>query len=366
MQNLQYNYLIVGAGFYGSIMARELALKGYRVKVIDKRNHVGGNAYTERIEDIDVHRYGAHIFHTNEKWIWDYINQFGEFNNFKNSPIACSNGKMYSLPFNMWTFHQLWGVKTPEEAQAKIESQRFTGKVTNLEEQALSMVGKDIYETLIKEYTTKQWGKDPKELPASIIKRLPVRFTWDNNYFNDKYQGIPVEGYTRLFNKMLDHPNIDVELGIDYFEDRDYSNSRAEKIIYTGPIDRFFDYKHGKLEYRSLKFVHKTIEDSDFQGNAVINYNDEKYDYTRIIEHKHFNNTGQKNTVITVEYPAWYTGYNEPYYPINDEKNSKIYNLYKKDANKMYNVYFGGRLAEYRYYDMHQVIASALKDVKKL
>jgi len=228
------------------------------------------------------------------------------------------------------------------------------------------MVGKDIYETLIKEYTTKQWGKDPKELPASIIKRLPVRFTWDNNYFNDKYQGIPVEGYTRLFNKMLDHPNIDVELGIDYFEDRDYSNSRAEKIIYTGPIDRFFDYKHGKLEYRSLKFVHKTIEDSDFQGNAVINYNDEKYDYTRIIEHKHFNNTGQKNTVITVEYPAWYAGYNEPYYPINDEKNSKIYNLYKKDANKMYNVYFGGRLAEYRYYDMHQVIASALKDVKKL
>jgi UDP-galactopyranose mutase len=364
--NQQHNFLIVGAGFYGSVMARELANAGYKVKVIDKRDHIGGNAYTKNIDDIDVHVYGAHIFHTNDKGIWDYINQFGEFNNFKNSPVAYSHGKMYSLPFNMWTFNQLWGVTTPDQAKAKIEEQKFKGEVTNLEEQALSMVGTDIYRKLIKGYTTKQWGKDPKELPASIIKRLPVRFTWDNNYFNDKYQGIPVEGYTRLFNRILDHPNINVELNFDYFEDRDYSNSRAEKIIYTGPIDRFFDYKHGKLEYRSLKFVYKTLDNIDFQGNAVVNYSDVDAEFTRIIEHKHFNNHGQRNTVITYEFPQKYTGYNEPYYPVNDDKNNDIYNLYKKEANQLYNVYFGGRLAEYRYYDMHQVIASALKDAKKI
>lgn len=364
MRNKNYDYLIVGSGFYGSVCAHELSRRGKRVLVIDKRDHVGGNAYTKNIDGIDVHVYGAHIFHTNDKGIWDYVNQFGKFNNFKNSPLAYSDGRMYSLPFNMWTFNQLWGVRTPEEAKAKIEEQRFKGQVTNLEEQALSMVGTDIYEKLIKGYTSKQWGKDPKELPASIIKRLPVRFTWDNNYFNDKYQGIPVEGYTQLFNRMLDHPNITVELNFDYFEDLDYSNSRADKIIYTGPIDRFFDYKHGKLEYRSLKFVHKSFDNLDAQGNPVVNYNDIDFDFTRIIEHKHFNNHGQRNTVITYEYPTWYTGHNEPYYPINDIKNNNIYKLYKNEANRLNEVHFGGRLAEYRYYDMHQIVASALLDLK--
>lgn len=362
MLNKNYDYLIVGAGFYGSVCAYELSRLGKKVLVIDKRNHIGGNAYTKKVNDIDVHQYGAHIFHTNDKAIWQWIQQFGEFNNFRNSPLANYKDEIYSLPFSMWTFNKLWGVSKPEEAKKFIESQRYTGKITNLEEQALSLVGSDVYEKLIKGYTEKQWKKSAKFLPASIIKRLPVRFTWDNNYFNDKYQGIPIDGYTSLFEKMLE--GIDVELNQDYLKDRDYWNSKANKIIYTGPIDAYFNYKYGDLEYKTVDFITETMEDKDFQGNAVVNYTDVNIPYTRIIEHKHFNFKNQKDTVVSWEYPVDYKRGVEPYYPVNDERNASIFKKYKQSASNIKNIFFGGRLAEYKYYDMHQVIASALSDLK--
>ena len=362
MHNKDYDYLIVGSGFYGSVCAYELSRLGKKVLVIEKRNHIGGNAYTKREEDIDVHVYGAHIFHTNDKAIWQWIQQFGEFNNFRNSPLAKYGGEMYSLPFSMWTFNKLWGVTKPQEAKEIIESQRYTGEITNLEEQALALVGTDIYEKLIKGYTEKQWKKSAKLLPASIIKRLPVRFTWDNNYFNDKYQGIPVDGYTSLFEKMLD--GISIELEIDYLKDKDYWNSKADKIIYTGPIDAYFDYKYGDLEYKTVEFQTRLFENTDFQGNAVVNYTEADIQFTRSIEHKHFNFKNQKNTIVSWEYPVDYKRGVEPYYPVNDEHNNVIYKKYKQATDNIDSVFFGGRLAEYKYYDMHQVIASALSDLK--
>ena len=364
MLNKNYDYLIVGAGFYGSVCAYELSRLGKKVLVIDKRNHIGGNAYTKKVNDIDVHQYGAHIFHTNDKAVWQWIQQFGEFNNFRNSPLANYKDEIYSLPFSMWTFNKLWGVSKPEEAKKIIESQRYTGKITNLEEQALSLVGSDVYEKLIKGYTEKQWKKSAKFLPASIIKRLPVRFTWDNNYFNDKYQGIPVDGYTSLFEKMLE--GIDVELNQDYLMDRDYWNSKADKIIYTGPIDRFFDYRYGKLEYRSLEWETKKLEEDNFQGVPVVNYTDEVTPYTRILEHKWFDHQNQKGTVISYEYPADYNGNNEPYYPVRDTENTKIYEKYHELTKSLKTHIFGGRLATYVYYDMHQIIAQALKKVSEI
>ena len=360
----KYDYIIIGAGFFGAICAYELTKQGKLVLVLEKRNHIGGNCYTENVQDIEVHKYGPHIFHTNEKWIWDWINQFAEFNNFKNSPIANVNGKMYSLPFNMYTFNQLWGVTTPEEAQAKIEEQKYKGPITNLEEQALSMVGKDIYEKLIKGYTEKQWGKKCTELPPSIIKRLPVRFTWDNNYFNDKYQGIPIGGYTQIFEKLLD--NIKVLTNTDFFENRKFYEDISHKIIYTGPIDKFFNYKFGQLEYRSLSWQEIKTPNNNFQGNAVVNYTDLETPYTRILEHKWFDYQNQTNSIISLEYPQDYNGNNEPYYPIRDDNNISCYLQYKKLADKQKKYIFGGRLGTYMYYDMHQVIAQALHIVGKI
>ena len=364
---MKYDFVIVGAGLYGSVCAYELKKKGKRVLVIDKREHVAGNIYTEKVEGIDVHKYGAHIFHTNNKEVWDYVNSFVEFNRFTNSPLANYKGKIYNLPFNMNTFNQLWGVVTPAEAKNIIESQKNDGSVgepQNLEEQAISLVGLDIYNKLIKGYTEKQWGRPATELPAFIIKRLPVRFTYDNNYFSDKYQGIPVDGYTKLVEKMLD--GIEVLLGEDFFEKREYYESISKKIIYTGPIDRYFDYKFGKLDYRTLKFDSETIDCSNYQGNAVVNYTERDIPFTRIIEHKHFNNTSSEKTIITKEYPSEFNEGDEPYYPVNDEKNTDIYKLYRELAKEEEKVTFGGRLAEYKYYDMHQVIASALYTCKKL
>lgn len=362
MHNKDYDYLIVGSGFYGSVCAYELNRLGKKVLVIEKRNHIGGNAYTKKEEDIDVHVYGAHIFHTNDNTIWQWIQQFGEFNNFRNSPLANYGGEMYSLPFSMWTFNKLWGVTKPQEAKEIIESQRYTGKITNLEEQALALVGTDIYEKLIKGYTEKQWKKNAKLLPASIIKRIPVRFTWDNNYFNDKYQGIPIEGYTKLFERMLN--GILIELNVDYLKDKDYWNSKADKIIYTGPIDAYFDYQHGDLEYKTVEFQTRLFKNTDFQGNAVVNYTEADIQFTRSIEHKHFNFKNQKDTIVSWEYPVDYKRGVEPYYPVNDEHNTSIYKKYKQSADNIDTVFFGGRLAEYKYYDMHQVIASALSNLK--
>lgn len=332
--------------------------------VIDKRSHIGGNCYTENLDGIHIHRYGAHIFHTSEKNIWDWVNQFAEFKQFVNSPIANFNGELYSLPFNMWTFYQLWGVKTAEQAKAKIESQKYTGPISNLEEQARSMVGDDIYFKLIKGYTEKQWGKKCTELPASIIKRLPVRFTWDNNYFNDKYQGIPVGGYTQIFEKLLS--GIEVHLNVDFFEEKNYYESIADKIIYTGPIDRFFNYEFGKLEYRSLYWENTYIHTDSFQGHPVVNYTDEETPFTRILEHKFFDNQNQKRSYVSKEFPCDYTGDNEPYYPIRDNRNIEVYQKYKELAEKTSQYVFGGRLGTYAYYDMHQVIAQALTTVNKL
>lgn len=363
MHDKKYDYLIVGSGFYGSVCAYELNRSGKKVLVIDKRNHIAGNAYTRKEADIDVHQYGAHIFHTNDKKIWQWIQQFGEFNNFRNSPLAKYKGELYSLPFSMWTFNKLWGVSTPEEAKKFIESQRYTGKVTNLEEHALALVGTDVYEKLIKGYTEKQWKKEAKLLPASIIKRIPVRFTWDNNYFNDKYQGIPINGYTSLFDNML--AGIPVELEVDYLKDKNHWNSLADKIIYTGPIDAFFDYQYGDLEYKTVEFKNKTITDTDFQGVAQMNHTDIEIPYTRTIEHKHFNFKNQKDTIVSWEYPVEYKRGVEPYYPVNDERNDLIYKKYKLLADSFKNIHFGGRLAEYKYYDMHQVIASALSNLNK-
>ncbi|GAB4093629.1 UDP-galactopyranose/dTDP-fucopyranose mutase family protein [Flaviaesturariibacter terrae] len=362
----QYDYVIVGAGLFGATFAHQARLAGKRCLVIDKRAHKGGNIYCKDVEGINVHYYGAHIFHTNDKPIWDFVNSFVEFNRYTNSPVANYEGKLYNLPFNMNTFYQLWGVITPEEAQAKIQEQIGSLGISNpqnLEEQALMLVGKDIYEKLIKGYTEKQWGRSATELPAFIIKRLPVRFTFDNNYFNDKYQGIPIGGYNKLADGLLE--GIDVKLDTDYFADRAYFNSLADKVVYTGPLDEFYDFRFGELEYRSLRFEHQTLEKANFQGNAVINYTERDIPYTRIIEHKHFEFGTQDHTVITYEYPATWQRGMEPYYPMNDDKNTKRYKQYSELADLEQNIIFGGRLAEYRYYDMHQVIGSALVKAKK-
>lgn len=364
---MKYDYLIIGSGLFGAISAYELKKKGYSCLVIEKRNHIGGNCYTEEIEGINVHKYGAHIFHTNDKRIWDYVNNLVEFNRYTNTPVAINKGKLYNLPFNMNTFYQLWGVKTPEEAEAKIAEQTKKYEAitpSNLEEQALKLVGDDIYNILIKEYTEKQWGMRATELPAFIIKRLPVRFTFDNNYFNDKYQGIPIGGYTKIFEKLLE--GTEVRLNTDFFENRDELENLAEKIIYTGPIDRFFDFRYGKLNYRSLRFEHEILDCENFQGNAVVNYTSHEEAFTRIIEHKHFEFGTQPKTFITREYPDTWNDSKDAYYPINDEQNNSIYSQYKKQTERMKNVIFGGRLAEYKYYDMHQVIGSALSKMDKI
>lgn len=368
-----YNYLVVGAGLYGATVARELTDAGHSVLVIDKRPHIAGNVYTEKTEGINVHIYGAHIFHTNNKQVWDYVNRFSVFNRFTNSPVANYHGELYSLPFNMYTFNKMWGVVTPEEAAAKIEEQRKEAGITepkNLEEQAISLVGTDIYEKLIKGYTQKQWGRPCTELPAFIIKRLPVRLTFDNNYFNALYQGIPVGGYTKMVENMLE--GIEVQLNVDYLADKAKWDGVAEKVIYTGPIDAYFDYCLGNLEYRSVRFETEVLDKPNFQGNAAVNYTDAETPWTRIIEHKWFefgkdeNGNDLPKTVISREYSSeWKLG-DEPYYPVNDEKNGNLYQEYKKLAEKEKNVVFGGRLGEYKYYDMDQVIAAALEKVQML
>jgi UDP-galactopyranose mutase len=358
----KYDYLIVGAGLFGSVFAHEAKKAGKTALVIDRRNHAGGNIFCENVEGINVHKYGAHIFHTNDKFIWDYVNSFVEFNRYTNSPLAVWKDEMYNLPFNMNTFYQLWKLRTPEQVQQKIQSQIEESGITNpqnLEEQAISLVGTDIYFKLIKGYTEKQWGRDAKELPAFIIKRLPVRFTYDNNYFNDKYQGIPIGGYNKLTEGLLD--GIEVRLDTDYFADRDYWNSLADKIVFTGKIDQYYDYQFGQLEYRSVKFEHDVMDTENYQGNAVVNYTERDVPYTRIIEHKHFEFGNQPKTVVTKEYPEEWTTEKEPYYPINDAKNSAKYKQYQELATQESNIIFGGRLAEYKYYDMHQIIGSALK-----
>ncbi|HGL8275906.1 TPA: UDP-galactopyranose mutase [Streptococcus pneumoniae] len=362
-----YDYLVVGAGLFGAVFAHEAALKGKKVKVIEKRNHIAGNIYTREEEGIQVHQYGAHIFHTSDKEIWDYVNQFAEFNRYTNSPVANYKGEIYNLPFNMNTFNKLWGVVTPAEAQAKIEEQRaiLNGKTPeNLEEQAIYLVGTDIYEKLIKDYTEKQWGKPTTELPSFIIRRLPVRLTYDNNYFNDTYQGIPIGGYTQIVEKMLDHENIDVETNVDFFVNKEQYLKDFPKIVFTGMIDEFFDYKLGELEYRSLRFENETLDMENYQGNAVVNYTDAETPYTRIIEHKHFEFGSQAKTIITKEHSKTWEKGDEPYYPVNNDRNNHLYKSYKKLADEQGNVIFGGRLGHYRYYDMHQVIGVALQCVR--
>lgn len=366
-----YDYLVVGSGLYGAIFAREATNKGYKVLVIDKRNHIGGNIYTEKVEGINFHKYGAHIFHTNNKEVWDYLNQFCTFNRFTNSPVANYKGELYSLPFNMYTFNKMWGVVTPEEAADKIEEQRkeITGEPKNLEEQAISLVGRDIYEKLIKGYTEKQWGRDCKDLPAFIIKRLPVRLTFDNNYFNALYQGIPVGGYTKMIENILD--GIEVRLSEDYLENREKWNSMAKKVVYTGPIDAFFDYSLGTLEYRSVRFENEILDKPSFQGNAAVNYTDRETPWTRIIEHKWFefgkdeNGNDLPKTIISKEYSSEWKPGDEPYYPVNDEKNNALYLKYKELTDKEQNVIFGGRLGEYKYYDMDATVAAVLEKCKK-
>lgn len=362
----KYNYLIVGAGLFGSVFAHEVMKKGKTCLVIDKRSHIGGNVYCEKTEGINVHKYGAHIFHTSNEEVWNYVNQFIKFNNYVNSPIANFKGEIYNLPFNMNTFNKLWGVITPQQAEEKIKKQREESGITNpcnLEEQAISLVGYDIYQKLIKGYTEKQWGRKCEELPAFIIKRLPVRLTYNNNYFNDLYQGIPFGGYNVLIEKLLD--GADIKLNTNFFDNKDEYKKIAEKIVYTGAIDEFFEYKFGTLEYRSLRFETETLNMENYQGNAVVNYTDAETPYTRIIEHKHFEFGSQEKTVITKEYPAeWKIG-DEPYYPVNNEKNQELYGKYKELADKESSVIFGGRLGEYKYYDMDKVIASALKLCKE-
>lgn len=364
---MKTDFLIIGSGLFGTTMAYLLRQKGYKCLVIDKRSHIGGNVYTESVNGINVHKYGAHIFHTSNKRVWDFVNSFVEFNRYTNSPVANYRGKLYNLPFNMNTFYQMWGVTTPEQAATMIDRQRKEANIShpcNLEEQAISLVGKDIYYTLIKDYTEKQWGRKAMELPAFIIKRLPVRFTFDNNYFNDKYQGIPEGGYTRMIERMLE--GVEVRLNTDYFEDKAYFDSMADRIIYTGEIDLFFDYRFGHLEYRTVSFETELLEGiSNYQGNAVVNYTDADTPYTRIIEHKHFEFGQQPDTVISREYSKEWRPGDEPYYPVNDKQNSDLYARYKELANGQEKVIFGGRLAEYKYYDMHQVIASALELVEK-
>ncbi len=378
---MKYDFLIVGAGLAGATAAHELTKAGRRCLVIDKRAHIGGNIYTEEVDGINVHKYGAHIFHTSDKFIWDYVNSLVEFNRYTNCPVAqAPDGKLYNLPFNMNTFYQMWGVKTPEEAQAKIEEQRKEAvekmraegitEPRNLEEQALSLIGRDIYEKLIKHYTEKQWGRPCSELPAFIIRRLPVRLTFDNNYFNDSYQGIPIGGYTRLIERMLE--GVEVRLNVNYFENKAELDSLADKIIYTGEIDRFYDYKFGHLQYRTVSFETETLNDTpNYQGNAVVNYTDSKTPFTRIIEHKHFESFGNDlyvnpKTIISREYSKEWKPGDEPYYPVNDDRNSSLYAKYKALADEETNVIFCGRLAEYRYYDMHQVISATLDKISSL
>ena len=362
-----YDYLIVGAGLYGAVCAREAAKAGKRVLVIDKRPHIAGNVHTQEVEGINVHVYGAHIFHTNNKVVWDYVNQFAEFNRFTNSPVANFRGELYSLPFNMYTFNKMWGVVTPQEAAAKIEEQKRAAGITepkNLEEQAISLVGTDIYEKLIKGYTEKQWGRPCTELPAFIIKRLPVRFTFDNNYFNASYQGIPMGGYTKMVEKMLE--GIEIRLNVDYFEHKEELDALADRIIYTGPIDAYFGYRLGNLQYRSVRFETEVLDMPNFQGNAAVNYTDRQTPWTRIIEHKWFEFGDQPKTVISREYSSEWKPGDEPYYPVNDERNGALYQEYKKLADAEEKVIFGGRLGEYKYYDMDAVIASALDKCREL
>ena len=367
-----FDYLVVGSGLFGSVVAQRANEAGKSVLVIERRPHIAGNVYTEDVEGIKVHKYGAHIFHTNNKKVWDYVQRFATFNRFTNSPVANYKGELYSLPFNMYTFNKMWGVVTPKEAAAKIAEQRqeIKGEPRNLEEQAISLVGRDIYEKLIKGYTEKQWGRDCKDLPAFIIKRLPVRLTFDNNYFNALYQGIPVGGYTKMIERMLD--GIEVKLGIDYLADKEYWNSQAEKVIYTGPIDAYFNYCLGNLEYRSVRFETELLDQSSFQGNAAVNYTDRETPWTRIIEHKWFEfgkdeeGLDLSKTVISREYSSEWKPGDEPYYPVNDEKNSNLYTQYKALADKEEKVIFGGRLGEYKYYDMDQVIDAALNKWKKI
>ena len=361
----KYDYLVVGSGLYGAIFAHEANKRGKKVLVIDKRPNIAGNIYTEEVEGINVHKYGAHIFHTNNKEVWQYITQFAEFNRFTNSPVANYKGELYSLPFNMYTFNKMWGVVTPEEAAAKIEEQRqeIKGEPKNLEEQAISLVGRDIYEKLIKGYTEKQWGRPCTELPSFIIKRLPVRLTFDNNYFNALYQGIPMGGYTKMVENMLE--GIEVRLNTDYLENKEELDSLADKVVYTGPIDAYFNYKLGALEYRSVRFETEVLDKPNFQGNAAVNYTDAETPWTRIIEHKWFEFGTQPKTVISREYSSeWKLG-DEPYYPVNDEKNGALYAEYKELGEAETKVIFGGRLGEYKYYDMDAVIAAALDRVKK-
>ena len=361
--NKKYDYLIVGAGLFGAICAYRAAKEGKKCLVIDKREHTGGNIYCEEVEGINVHKYGAHIFHTNNKEVWNFVNQFVEFNRYTNSPVACYEGKLYNLPFNMNTFYALWGVKTPVEAQAMIEKQRAEAHITeprNLEEQAISLVGRDIYEKLIKGYTEKQWGRKCTELPAFIIRRLPVRFTFDNNYFNSDYQGIPKGGYNKLIDGLLASENIEVRLGQDFFDAREELSGLAQKVIFTGPIDKFYDSRFGHLEYRTVRFETEVLDVPNYQGNAVVNYTAADVPYTRIIEHKHFEYGTQPRTVISREYSSeWKPGI-EPFYPVNNEQNTQVYNQYKALADQEKNVIFGGRLAEYKYYDMDKVVEQAL------
>lgn len=362
-----YDYLIVGAGLYGAVFAREMTDRGFKCLVIDKRDHIAGNIYTEEIEGINVHKYGAHIFHTSEKRVWDYVNRFAEFNRYTNSPVANYKGELYNLPFNMNTFNKMWGVITPDEAAVKIAEQRAAAQVDNpknLEEQAINLVGIDIYEKLVKHYTEKQWGRPCDELPPFIIKRLPVRFTFDNNYFNDLYQGIAIGGYTQMVENML--KGIEVRLGVDYLENREELNGMSKTVVYTGPIDAYFGYALGYLQYRSVRFETETLDTPNYQGNAVVNYTDADTPYTRIIEHKHFEYGTQEKTVISREYSAEWKPGDEPYYPVNDDKNGDLYAKYKALADRETNVIFGGRLAEYKYYDMDKVILSALQKIESV
>ena len=364
---MKYDYLIVGAGLYGVVFAHALHQAGKRVLVIDRRNHIAGNIYTENVHGINVHKYGAHIFHTSDKEVWEYVNRFAEFNNYVNSPVAVYHDELYNLPFNMNTFSKLWGIKTPAEAKAKIAEQVAELNITepkNLEEQALSLVGRDVYEKLVKGYTEKQWGRDCKDLPAFIIRRLPCRFIFDNNYFNDRFQGIPMGGYTQMVEKMLD--GVEVRLNVDYFDLIREQPEIADKIVFTGCIDEFYQYKLGALQYRSVRFETEELDCDNYQGNAVVNYTAREVPYTRIIEHKHFEFGKQPTTIISREYSAeWKPGL-EPYYPVNNEENAALYAQYKELADRQGNVIFGGRLGQYKYYDMDKVIRAAMDDLKKL
>ena len=362
----QFDYVIVGSGLFGSVFAYEAKKRGKKCLVLEKRDHIGGNVYCENVEGVTVHKYGAHIFHTSNKRVWEYVNSLCEFNRFTNSPIANYNGEIYNLPFNMNTFAKLWGVFTPDEAKAKIEEQssKIKGEPKNLEEQAISLVGEDIYVKLVKGYTEKQWGRSCTELPSFIIKRLPVRYTYDNNYFNDPYQGIPIGGYNEIINKLLE--GIEVRTGVDYNEDREKYNALGECVLYTGTLDTFYDYKFGKLQYRSLRFETELLDKQNYQGVAVVNYTDRETPYTRIIEHKHFEFGTQEKTVITKEYPSEWEEGMEAYYPVNDVQNQELFQKYKTLADGEENVIFGGRLAEYKYYDMDKVIESALNKVDEV